>query len=42
MTSKEILLNLNWKPEYDFYSLLDEMIEVKIQEFGYDLKLHSV
>ena len=31
--------SLNWKPEYDFYSMLDEMIEVKIQEFGYNLKL---
>ena len=40
--STKLKTNLNWKPEYDFYSLLDEMIEIKIQEFGYDLKLHSV
>ena len=40
--SSKLRNELNWQPEYDFHSMIDEMIDVKIQEFGYDLELQSV
>jgi len=40
--SNKAKIELGWEPEYTFEELLDEMLEVKIQEFGYDIELEDV
>tara|TARA_R100001082_G_C4350532_1_gene154330 strand:+ start:164 stop:1168 length:1005 start_codon:yes stop_codon:yes gene_type:complete len=40
--SSKAKIELGWEPEYTFEELLDEMLEVGIQEFGYDIELEDV